>query len=250
MIAGSSTNVEALGMERARAEAALAREPRGKRGRSELTVDRTSATRAREGQALACPPEVMKWLHDEVVQRLSSVVAVLGADSPLRRADQARGCAELEVALGALRLLLNDGVERPPQRSFRTVGEAVRAAFVAPDGRAARLEVAGDAEVSSPTGELVADFVAEAMRNAVKHADARAIELTVTVDAHAVRIRAFNDGVVERPSNGAGAGIGLRLLAARALDHRAYVVAGATRSGGWSTTLALERDATVAGATR
>jgi len=208
-----------------------------------LTVDRTSATRTAEAQALACPPEIVSWLHDEVVQRLSSVVAVLGAHGPLRRADQARGCAELEVALGALRLLLNDGVERPPQRRFRTVGEAVRAASVVPDGRAVRLEVAGDADVSSPTGELVADFVAEAMRNAVKHADARAIELTVTVDEHTVRIRAFNDGVGTRTSNGAGAGIGLRLLAARALDHRAYVVAGATRSGGWSTTLALERGA-------
>ncbi|HEX4806261.1 MAG TPA: hypothetical protein VFU94_10185 [Conexibacter sp.] len=208
-----------------------------------MTAERTSTTRAAEGQALACPPEVLKWLHDEVVQRVASVVAVLGSGGPLRRADQARGCAELEVALGALRLLLNDGVERPPQRRFRTVGEAVRAASVVPAGRAVQLQVAGDAEVPSPTGELVADFVAEAMRNAVKHADARAIELTVTVDEHAVRIRAFNEGVLARPSNGAGAGIGLRLLAARALDHRAYVVAGATRSGGWSTTLALARDA-------
>jgi len=213
-----------------------------------LTVDWTSATRADEGQAPACPPELAKYLHDAVVQRLSSVVAVLGSDGALRRADQTRSRAELEVALGALRLLLNDRVERPPERRFRTVGEAVRAASAVPDACAVRLELEVDAEVSSPTGELVADFVVEAMRNAVKHADARAIELRVTVDERAVRISAFNDGVAARPSNGIGAGIGLRLLAARALDHRAYVLTGATRSGGWSTTLALERGAPATGA--
>jgi hypothetical protein len=208
-----------------------------------LTVDWSSFGRAERGLTLARSPEVAKWLHDEVVQRVSSVVAVLGSDGALSRADQARGHAELEVALGALRLLLNDRVQKPPQRRFRTVAEAVRAASAAPDGCAVRLELGGDVEVSSATGELVADFVVEAMRNAAKHAHAPRIELTVTVDERVVRIRAFNDGVIARPAHGPGAGIGLRLLAARALDHRAYVVAGATRSGGWSTTLALERDA-------
>lgn len=206
-----------------------------------MTADWTYAERAAERPLLACSPEVAKWLHDEVVQRVSSVVAVLGSDGPLRRTDQARGRVELEAGLGALRLLLNDRVERPSERRFRTVAEAVRAASTAPDGRAARLELTGDADVSSPTGELVADFVAEALRNAVKHADARAIMLTVTVDEELVRVEAFNDGVVAQPGGSPGAGIGLRLLAARALDHRAYVLAGAMPSGGWSTTLVLER---------
>jgi two-component system sensor histidine kinase DevS len=215
-----------------------------------LTVDWTSVERAEQGQALACSPEVAKWLHDEVVQRLSSVVAALGSEGALRRADQVRGRAELEVALGALRLLLNCRVEKPRARRFRTVVEAVRAASGLPDRRLVQLELTGDAEVSSSTGELVADFVAEAMRNAVKHADARTIALTVTVDEDVVRIHAFNDGVVARPARGSGAGIGLRLLAARALDHHAYVLAKATPPGGWSTTLALERDALATGAPR
>jgi nitrate/nitrite-specific signal transduction histidine kinase len=215
-----------------------------------LTVDWTSVERAEHGQALACSPEVAKWLHDEVVQRLSSVVAALGSEGALRRADQVRGRAELEVALGALRLLLNCRIEKPRARRFRTVVEAVRAASVPPDGRHVQLDLAGDAEVSSSTGELVADFVAEAMRNAVKHARACTIALTVTVDEDVVRIHAFNDGVVARPAHGIGAGIGLRLLAARALDHHAYVLSKATPPGGWSTTLALERDALAPGAPR
>lgn len=232
MIAGSSTN------------------RRSNRGECTLTVDWTSVERAEHGQALACSPEVARWLHDEVVQRLSSVVAVLGSDGALRRADQVRGQAELEVALGALRLLLNDGVERPPARRFRTVVEAVRAAAALPGGGLVRLELTGDAELCPATGELVADFVAETMRNAVKHADARAIVVTVTVDEQVVRIHAFNDGVRARPAHGPGAGIGLRLLAARALDHGAYVLTRAAPPDGWSTTLALERDALAPGAPR
>lgn len=215
-----------------------------------MTVDWTSLERAEHGQALACSPEVAQWLHDEVVQRLSSVAAVLGSEGALRRADQVRGRAELEVALGALRLLLNCRIQKPRARRFRTVVEAVRAASVLPDKRSVQLEFAGDAEVSSSTGELVADFVAEAMRNAIKHAHARTIALMVTVDEHGVRIHAFNDGVVAHPVRGIGAGIGLRLLAARALDHHAYVLTKATPPDGWSTTLALERDALASGAPR
>lgn len=211
-----------------------------------MAADWTSGARS-GGQALACPPEIAQYLHDSVVQRLSSVVAVLGSAGPLRHADRTRGRAELEVALGALRLLLNDSVEQPSERRFRTVGEAVRAGSVESGGCAVRLELAGDAEVSSPTGELVADFVAEAMCNAIKHGDARAIELKVTVDERVVRVSVSNQGVAARPANGPGAGIGLRLLAARALDHRAYLLTGAMRSGGWSTTLALEREAIARG---
>ena len=215
-----------------------------------MTVDWTSVERAEQGQALACSPEVAKWLHDEVVQRLSSVAAALGSEGALSRSDQARVRAELEVVLGALSLLLNDRVATPRTRRFRTVVEAVRAAAALPDRRLVQLELAGDSEVSPATGALVADFVAEAMRNAVKHAHARTIALSVTVDERVVRIQAFNDGVVARPARGIGAGIGLRLLAARALDHHAYVVTKPTPPGGWSTTLALERDALAAGAPR
>jgi len=223
---------------------------RSNRGERTLTVDWSSAGRTQRGQTLACSPEVAKWLHDEVVQRVSSVVAVLGAGGALLAADRVRSHRELEVALGALRLLLNDRVEQPPTRRFGTVVEAVRAASVPPDGCSVQLKLEADATVSSTTGELVADFVVEALRNAVKHADARTIVLSVTADERHVRIRAHNDGVLARARRGPGAGIGLRLLAARALDQRAYVVTGATGAGGWSTTLALARDATATGARR
>jgi signal transduction histidine kinase len=194
----------------------------------------------REERVLACSPDVAKWLHDEVVQRLSSVAAVLGASARLRERDRARCRVELEATLGALRVLLNDSVARPPGRGFRTVAEAVRAVFAVPDGRAVELRILGDAEVSSRTGQLVADFVEEAMRNVGKHAEAQSIVVTVTAQDDAVRVDAFNDGVA-LGAGGFGAGIGLRLLAARALDHSGFVSTGPASPDGWSTTLTLAR---------
>lgn len=199
-----------------------------------------SAERTGEGQALACSPDVATWLHDEVVQRLSSVVAALGSSGRLRQADQARCRAELEVALGALRLLLNDTLEQPRRWRFRSVVEAVRAASARSDGPPVELRVLGDAEVPPSTGELVADFVAEALRNVVKHADAQAVVLTVEARERSVRVEALNDGVAP-DSGGFGAGIGLRLLAARALVHGGSVSTGAASADGWSTTLTLSR---------
>jgi signal transduction histidine kinase len=208
-----------------------------------VTVDVMSAEQVGERHALTCPPDVAKWLHDKVVQRLSGVVAALGTHGVLREADRARCSAELEVALAALRLLLNDQVGQPPDRRLRTVVEAVRSAAAAtPAGRAAYLRILGDAEISPATGELVADFVAEAMRNVAKHAVAQEIVLTVAVDERAVRVDAFNDGVTPA-AGGPGAGVGLRLLAARALDHCGAVAGRAESPDGWSATLTLARGA-------
>jgi signal transduction histidine kinase len=205
-----------------------------------LTANWASAEQAGEGRTLACSPDVARWLHDEVVQRLSSVVAVLGSNAKLRQRDQARCRVELEATLGALRVLLNDRVEQPPERRFRSVAAAVRAASAAPDGRAVELRILGDLEVSPRTGQLVADFVTEAMRNIEKHAEPQSIVLTVTVSDDVVQIDAFNDGVAPA-SSGLGAGIGLRLLAARALDHSGFVSSRAASPDGWSTTLTLAR---------
>lgn len=204
-----------------------------------MTVNCTSAQRG-EGDALECSPDVAKWLHDEVVQRLSSVVAALAPDGMLARDDRARCHAELEGALRALGLLLDDRAEQQRRRRFRTVVEAVRATSAMPEGCTVELRIHGDAEVSPSTGEFLADFVTETLRNVVKHAQARSVVLTVSVSEHAVRVEVFNDGVMPA-SRGRGAGLGLRLLAARARDHDGFVSSRPKDPDGWSTTAILIR---------
>jgi len=188
---------------------------------------------------LACPPDVAHWLHDEIVQRLCSVVAALGSEQ-LQGADRVRCRVELEAALGALRSLLTDGVARVRERRYRSVAEAVQASCDAPVGCSVHLRLTGDAEVSPEAGQLVADFVTEALRNIVKHADAQLIVVTVTLENDAVHIDAFNDGVCTAPGS-VGAGVGLRLLATRALHHGGIVSAHAASPDGWSTRLTLTR---------
>ncbi len=155
----------------------------------------------------------------------------------LRETDRARCRIELDAALGALRLLLNDGVESP-ERHYRSVVEAVCAACDVRDAPPVKLRIQGDSEVSATTGQFVADFVAEAIRNVVKHARAELIELTVAAKQNEVSIVVLNDGVGASGGH-VGTGAGLRLLAARALDHGCVVSAGATSRDGWTTTLTL-----------
>jgi signal transduction histidine kinase len=205
-----------------------------------VTVDWTSVNRTGEGQALACPPDIAHWLHDEVVQRLASVAAALGADGRLATPDRRRCGTELEAALGALRLLLNDRLEPPPRRRYRSVVEAVRAHCAAPDGHTVRLRILGDAELEPAAGQFVADFVAEALRNAAKHARAELIAVTVASDREQASVVVLNDGVTPVRER-AGAGVGLRLLAARALDHGGSVATGARHPDGWTTTLTVAR---------
>ena len=205
-----------------------------------MTVDWTSASRTGEEQALACPLDIAHWLHDEVVQRLASVAAALGAGGRLAARDRRRCGAELEAALGALRLLLNDRLEPPPGRRYRSVVEAVRAQCMTSDGRAVRLRIRGDAEVTPAAGQFVADFVAEALRNVIKHACAQLVVVTVAADRERASVTVLNDGV-QCARERAGAGVGLRLLAARALGHGASVATGARQPDAWTTTLTLAR---------
>jgi signal transduction histidine kinase len=189
---------------------------------------------------LGCSPDVATWLHDEVVQRLSSVVAALGANGPLTRDDQARCHAELEVALRALGMLLEEGVERRPRRRLRTAAQAVRAGAAAWADGSVEVRVQGDAAISAESCDLVADFVAEALRNSVKHACPCTTLLVVAVDACAVRVEVLNDGVVVAV-RGRGARSGLRLLAARARERGAAITARAMPPDGWSATIVLDR---------
>ena len=202
-----------------------------------MSVDWIPGGEAGTRGALACPPDVAQWLHDEIVQRLCSVVAALGPD-PIERTDQTRCRAELEAALAALRSLLTEGVVQYHDVEFMTVVEAVQASCDAADGCCSELRLSGDAPVSPAVGRLIADFVAEALRNVVKHARPMLVTLSVAVTDDRVCVTVVNDGVRSDPGS-IGAGVGLRLLTTRALRLGGAVTADAPSSDTWCTRLTL-----------
>lgn len=210
-----------------------------------MSVDWVPGREAGTQGMLACPPDVAQWLHDEIVQRLCSVVAALGSEW-LDSTDRVRCRVELEAALCALRSLLTDGLARVREPELATVAEAVQVSCRAIDGCTPELRLTGDAPISPAVGRLVTDFVAEALRNVAKHACATLIVLTVTVDDDCVMVDVVNDGVCPGPGS-VGAGVGLHLLRARALRHDGAITAAAANTGEWCArlTLPLPRPSTV-----
>jgi signal transduction histidine kinase len=81
-------------------------------------------------------------------------------------------------------------------------------------------------------------FLAEALRNVAKHADATRIQVELGAETDTFSLLVRNDGV--RPG-GRGAGMGLRLAAFEALRHGGTIEFGECDGGGWRARLVLPR---------
>jgi anti-sigma regulatory factor (Ser/Thr protein kinase) len=78
--------------------------------------------------------------------------------------------------------------------------------------------------------------LAEAVRNARKHARPTAIDVAVVHDRNGLVLQVVNDGVPGIPP---GSGMGLRLAALEALNHGALVEFGPEESGRWRVRLMM-----------
>jgi len=89
---------------------------------------------------------------------------------------------------------------------------------------------------------LAQSVLAEAMRNAAKHANATRVDVTVSRDHDTFAMEIRNDGA---RSNSRDAGMGLRLAAFEALQQGGVVEFGPTGESGWRVRLvvALEQEA-------
>ena len=181
-----------------------------------------------------------RTLHDGVVQRLSSVAAVLGADTPLGPQNRRRCAAELEAALGELRELISGAggaADEAPPSVATAVGVGCGDRLDLPID----IDCEADPELPPELGLLVRDFVAEAVRNAGKHADPGLIAVTTASRGGALHVSVRNDGVSPGHDGRSvtGLGLGLRLLAAEAARLGAQVDARPDGADGWVAELTV-----------
>jgi signal transduction histidine kinase/ligand-binding sensor domain-containing protein len=187
-------------------------------------------------------------LHDEVGSGLGSIgiLAGLAADERLpeerRRELAARiseTATELGAALGDIVRSLHHGVDTAEAFANRLAGRARRLV----PGPVPRLQVflpAAWPEARFDAGEQrqVQAIVTEALHNAVRHAGARTIALTVAVDGGGWYFRVDDDG--RGPgAEGASEGHGLRNMQERARTLGATLRWGAGPDGGTRVELAL-----------
>jgi signal transduction histidine kinase len=170
--------------------------------------------------------DLAREIHERVVQRLFGVSLVIGSEGALSD-DVRRRCAEeMQAALKDLR----DALARPLAPPSLDTGATLRDEL-ARLGRHYKelpleLEWQPGVEVPEDVEALAQSVLAEALRNADKHANPTIVRVRVGSADGTFVLEVRNDGA-KRPSSGKrGAGMGLRLAAAEALGRGALVEFG------------------------
>ena len=200
-----------------------------------VTREHERARRLSERLSLA------REIHDHVVQRLFGVSLVLGSDGPLSANARKRCRDELHGALTELRSALRRplALEPPsPDGSLQTDLEEL--------AESSRPSIAVHWErgfsVPASLDRLARAVLAEAIRNATRHADPEVVEVAVERHEDDFVLTVRNDGVRDRPSP-AGPGMGLRLVALEAMALGGRIDAAAGDPGHWQVRLTVPLEA-------
>jgi signal transduction histidine kinase len=171
--------------------------------------------------------ELARDVHDAVIQRLFGVSLALATEAPLEADAQRRAGEEVQEALGELRQLLGRPLEPAPATGVELREEAARLG----------VELEGDAPVPAGRERVALSVLAEAVRNARRHADPTRIDARVEHVNGLWALEVRNDGVsgtrTRRP------GMGLRLAALEALQAGGLVEFGPAGEGEWRVRLAV-----------
>jgi signal transduction histidine kinase len=188
--------------------------------------------------------DLAREIHERVMQRLFGVSLVLSAEQPLSDEQRARCRTEMQEALADLRRAL----ERPLAAVPSETGTTLRAEIVR-IGRETGLPIEqhwpAGVEVPPEREGLAQSVLAEALRNAAKHAAPTRVDVLVERDADTFSLEVRNDGVDPEAAAVGGGGMGLRLAVFEAVQHRGFVEFGADESidpPGWRVRLVVPVD--------
>ncbi len=178
--------------------------------------------------------DLIREIHDGVIQRLFGLVLVLGSDEDLG-AEERRVCHdELRDVLGELRGALG----RPRGVEGRTTKMTVRQILDRMSSIRDNLVVDWEEGTEFPPAvEAAAQAVLlESIRNADKHAEPTVIEVAVWQEGEGIVLDVVNDGARSTTS---GNGLGLRLATIEALQHACLVEFGPLPDDRWHVRLVV-----------
>lgn len=182
--------------------------------------------------------DLARELHESVIQRLFGVGMVLGAEGELSAVDRGRCLEEVHQAVADLRVAVQRPLARTPKPTGRTLAETLSRLTAEHPDLGLRVQWERGAEVPDRFEGLAQNVLAEAVRNARKHAQPTGIDIALAQDRDALVLQVVNDGV-GLPGQ---SGIGLRLAALEALHHGALVEFGPEESGRWRVRLLMPLD--------
>jgi signal transduction histidine kinase len=201
-----------------------------------LVATARNATRQQERtRRLGERLELAREIHERVLQRLFGVSLALTAEAPLDPAQRERCRVEMQEAIGDLRRALERPLAPLPQETGTTL--AAELERIAAIGRLP-LELDWPATVTVPPDvePLAQSVLAETLRNIGKHASPSWVRVRVARDEDTFALEVRNDGTRAGPR---GAGMGLRLAAFEALQHRGMLEFGPAADGVWRVRLVV-----------
>jgi signal transduction histidine kinase len=190
-----------------------------------LTTMARAATRQHErAAALEQRIDLAREVHEGVVQRLFGVSLALSGDQPLDEETRRRCAEELQAALSDLRTAMERPLGRSAAARTTTLAEEFeRLGHEYPD---LGLTIEGEAALSAPKSlePLAQSVLAEAIRNAQKHAEATQVGVHTEMRDGTFVLEVVNDGVTAAAGP---AGMGLRLAGFEALQAGGLLEYGA-----------------------
>jgi signal transduction histidine kinase len=182
--------------------------------------------------------DLAREVHERVMQRLFGVSLVLGAANELTREQRRRAGEEIQAAVGDLRSAMARPIEPPPHGTGAKLRDELERLRRHYDGAPVEVAWERDREVPEDLERLAQSVLAEALRNAHKHARASKVHVKVAGDEGLFVLEVRNDGV-GRAEPARGAGMGLRLAALDALQRGGVVEFGPAESSQWRVRLVV-----------
>lgn len=179
--------------------------------------------------------DMAREVHDGVVQRLFGVSLALDSDGDFPAEARKRAAAEIQLALGELKSLMQQPLARTARPTPTTLAEELER--LARSDAPPRIETAAPVEVPPELEALAQSVLREALRNAQKHANPTRVTVDAGLHGNVFVLEVVNDGV-----NGATrqtTGMGLRLAAFEALQHGGFVEFGARDGDRWQVRLVV-----------
>jgi signal transduction histidine kinase len=198
-----------------------------------------AATRQYERAAqLEARIDLARELHESVIQRLFGISLALSGDQPLDEEARRRCADELQLALGEVR----NAIQRPLGRSLPQTKTTLReeVARLRHEHHDLGIEVdRADDGLAVPTElePLAQSVLAEAIRNAHKHARPTRVGVHTELRDGAFVLEVTNDGAEGEPAGIAG--MGLRLAGFEALQAGGLLEFGARAGGKWQVRLVV-----------
>jgi len=191
---------------------------------------RIAATQHERARLLSERVDLAREVHERVMQRLFGVSLVLGSETGLGPEERRRCADEIQAAVADLRHALARPVAPPEPDTGATLRQELDRLGASYDGPPIEVEWEAAVAVPGELERLSQSVLAEALRNAHKHARPSRILVRIGSQDETFVLEVVNDGV-ERAERGRGAGMGLRLAALDALQRGGVVDFGPIGDG-------------------